>query len=334
MERGVRCSPHADRRWLAIAPVPADRYADWAMRFVTRARLAVMLIVASTACSPEVVTYQLDWEIVFPADAPAVRERTAIVIATISEGQCDGSALYESDLRPDGSTRAPRPPRLPAGRYAFHARARDASCVELAAGCVVVDVPLSNDATLSVPLRAHPVEPPAACVEGCSFGACPAPDASSEPDAGPDRDAAPRDAGALGDATVADAGPGDAGPPPDAGPPCEGCCFTDVDCDGVPCCDGWCGFQRTGSECPYSGWTTCAGGGTCRETVAGEGACVSCESGATCEYEYTGSGGIYLDCETAASCSLDVSPGACCVVYCGAFADCSDVDSACTVIRT
>lgn len=294
------------------------------------ARVSTMAILAACACSSEPVKHELHWEIVFPADEPDLRERTARLIATISAGSCDGPVLYEARLLPDGTTRAPRPRPLPTGHYAFRARAFDSSCVELADGCIQTNVPLANGATLSIGLISHALPGTSNCPEECMLGACPV-------DAGPKM---PMDAGLPDDGGTPDGPTGDAGGPMDAGPPdappdaplCDSCCRADGDCGGSPCCDGYCGARSIVTDCPYPNQRTCTDS-SCMETVDGPGLCVTCTNGSTCDYEYDGSGGVFVDCVDASACALDIMAGGCCVVYCGASTDCTGIDRDCSIIR-
>lgn len=192
---------------------------------------------------------RIGWEIAF-AD-PTLGARAERVEGRILEGGCTSSSVRYAAEAARGET-PPMPPRLEAGRYGFEGRARDASCVEFAIGCVDVEVPAANGTTVVVTLAASTERAlcPAAM---CSSGSCSGLDAGA-PDA-PASDAGPLDA------------PRDDVPGRDAG------CTLDADCgECMTCTLGVCAPSAGGESCG-------AGAGLCRA-----GACCSgCWDGVACE---------------------------------------------------
>ncbi len=141
----------------------------------------------------------LDWSIVFADEA--LRADARLVEAEIRQGGCDGEVVWSATIRPDDLD-GMRPPALEPGTWGFAARARDASCVWIAAGCEPAELG-ADDQPASVRTVLAEATPVAACApESCRAGECGLADAGSN------------------DTGTPDTGTPDAGPP-DAGPSCD-----------------------------------------------------------------------------------------------------------------
>lgn len=109
----------------------------------------------------------LRWELTFPSEE--ARARAQEVNARIVRGGCDGTedAWSQRLTREDASGGMSLGP-LPAGPYGFFAEVLDADCDWFLRGCVEVELPRSEGATVTVPLATlTPTEPAAECVERC-----------------------------------------------------------------------------------------------------------------------------------------------------------------------
>lgn len=146
----------------------------------------------------------LAWELVF--DDPSLSARAAVVRGTVLEGGCGSDSAIFSAAVARGETPS-MPAALAPGRYGFLGVALDASCTEVARGCVDVILPLGEGETLAVTMRATtPV--PACLPTSCVAGFC-------GRDAGVPLDA-PGDAASDAPRDVPRDVPGDLGEPVDA----------------------------------------------------------------------------------------------------------------------
>jgi hypothetical protein len=156
----------------------------------------------------------------------SLRERAALVRAQVRDGDCEGDAVFTTDIVRGAASRA-QPGKLAKGVYGLWAAARDDSCNWYAEGCRLFKVPASG-AELIVVLEAVRPEHDLGCGNGSGSGgdggattgdsSGPAPD--PENDAGGAEDAGSgspaQDAGQL-DAGGPDAGGMDASANGDAG---------------------------------------------------------------------------------------------------------------------
>ncbi|MFO0683174.1 MAG: hypothetical protein U0234_14045 [Sandaracinus sp.] len=256
-----------------------------------RALAALALGVLGASCQPSVG--HLSWEIAF-ADS-ALATRAARVEGRILTGGCTSAEVRYVAEAGRGQT-PPMPPRLEAGRYGLAARAWDASCVEIATGCVDVDVPAANGSTIVVTLAAsteRPVCPAAMCANGvCSV------DAGGVGDAGSTSDANVPDAGPI------DGGGSDAGR--DAATVDAAGCTADAQCGECSrCMTGVCMPLTEGTSCRVTAGTchagACCGGcwdGASCQTGRADAACGA--SGASC----SACSGAAPICETSGSCGV------------------------------
>lgn len=257
-------------------------------------------VLAIDGCQPAVG--RLSWEIVF-AD-PALGMRAARVEGRILTGGCSSTSVRYAAEAGRGET-PPMPPRLEAGRYGLEGRARDASCIEFATGCVDVELPRDDGMTIRVTLAASSER--ALCPGAmCASGACGAADAGPA-DAG---DTGPGDTG-PGDAGPGDAGTRDTGAPDafadDAGS--DAGCSSDAECGECGACTlGACGPALEGTSCR-------AAAGACHAGAC----CTGCWDGTACQ------GG-----DTSAACG--VAGGSC--AACAGAAPICEATSTCGVGRT
>jgi hypothetical protein len=130
--------------------------------------LGLVLGIASvvTGCAPGSRTLQ--WEFTF--DDEVLADRTAVVEGRILSGGCGSSTVvYAGEAGRDDVPAMPS--GLPAGRYGFEGRARDASCTELARGCVDVLLPFAGGERVLVTLFGV-AEVPACSAAQCRGGRC------------------------------------------------------------------------------------------------------------------------------------------------------------------
>jgi hypothetical protein len=261
------------------------------------------LVVAAVSCGPD--DHTLRWTFGFDSDADAAR--AIAVEGRVLAGGCDGTeVLFSSEARM--GTPSTQPPSLPPGRYGFAGRARDGDCTWFAEGCVEVELPTDDGASVDVVLTSGPTEAqcaPDECVDGMctTIDAGPPPDAGG-PDSGPPDDAAPVD----------DAGPVDTGPP-DAGPVDAGCpggCGLCERCVGGACVSSIVRSMAMGSEFACAVLTTgslhCWGRnntGQMGNGMSGPGTDVTAPArvGTDADWSFVGAGENHV-CATKASGSL------------------------------
>lgn len=128
--------------------------------------LALGIVSAVTGCAPGSRTLQ--WEFTF--DDEVLADRTAVVEGRILSGGCGSSTVVYAGEAGRGDVPA-MPSGLPAGRYGFEGRARDASCTEVARGCVDVLLPFADGELVSVTLF-EVGEVPACSAAQCRGGRC------------------------------------------------------------------------------------------------------------------------------------------------------------------
>ena len=215
------------------------------------AALALLAALLLPACDPG--PHSLAWQIRF-AD-PTLAPRARVFQATIYLGGCaSGTAIFDAELLPDGTTTAAQPPDLAPGVHGFGAVARDSTCTDFASGCV--DRTLPSDDAFVVELVESPGGP--ACIASqCGDGRCGRVDAGIVDGGG--LDGAARDAGSV-DAAGLDAGAADAGSGSE-------CASGFGDCDGV-----------ASNGCEVNLLTSKPNCGTCGHHCTG-GALASCCSG-------------------------------------------------------
>jgi alpha-tubulin suppressor-like RCC1 family protein len=117
---------------------------------------------ALAACSQSPRT--LPWGVRLPRDAPG---RAVYVEAEIRRGSCTGEVLYREEVAVSAGAGSGMPGVLPPGTYALKARARDASCIWFASGCLVLVLPFEGEAVVELEVGAEtPQCPLALCAEG------------------------------------------------------------------------------------------------------------------------------------------------------------------------
>ena len=105
-----------------------------------RALAMIALVMSIGGCRE---TRGVRWEVA--TSDPALRARTAIVVAEVSRGSCldEGEPIYREEVA-IGSM-SPAVPTLGGGAHAFRAIARDAACIEIARGCQEIVLPGEPD---------------------------------------------------------------------------------------------------------------------------------------------------------------------------------------------
>jgi hypothetical protein len=89
------------------------------------------------------------------------------VEAEIRRGSCTGEVLYREEVAVSAGAGSGMPGVLPPGTYALKARARDASCIWFASGCLVLVLPFEGEAIVELEVGAEmPQCPLALCAEG------------------------------------------------------------------------------------------------------------------------------------------------------------------------
>jgi len=123
------------------------------------------------ACSTEAEPNRCDFRVGF--DDAALADRTAVAVVEIIEGGCEssGPVLYRAEVSAEEGM-GPPPPTLPAGTYDLRAVARDADCVRFGEGCIDVELPCPEGATVRIPVAA--VGEVVECDPSeCDDGSCP-----------------------------------------------------------------------------------------------------------------------------------------------------------------
>ncbi len=223
------------------------------MERVTQSWRALVLVSVCAAASCSNGSYTVVLRFDAPAD-PSQARRVEVTLVPSCNAQTLGdppvSALHTLELTPDSRGRglgAVKP-----GTYGLYARAFDASCGVVAAGCRMETLEAGGSGDLLVLL--DPASGPRECTAAmCVDGTCIAPDAGGGP-----LEAGPIDGGAM-DAGPTDAGPADGGAG-DAGPcsPGVASCTGDVltrcttgarvrtDCTSM---NAYCGVTGAGPGC-------------------------------------------------------------------------------------
>jgi hypothetical protein len=104
-----------------------------------------VLVLLFMACN---VAPTVSWSARF--DDATLEGRADRVVAVVERGGCGGDPIYEAAS--DGV--APEPPELEEGRYGFRAYALDETCVRFAEVCVERDLPLDDEAPITLVLVA------------------------------------------------------------------------------------------------------------------------------------------------------------------------------------
>lgn len=237
-------------------------------RLTSTAALAVLLC----ACGDDPPPRGLAWEIAF-ADA-ALRTRAAVVEATIRRGGCAGETVFAAEIRSGGGMGDT--PVLPRGAWGFAARARDASCVWFAEGCVRVELP--SDEKVIVEL-APSVESMACAAERCVDGDCRIPSDGGGVDGDVDGGACASTETACDDARDED-------------------CDRRTDCHDTDC--------ASAIACASCSTITCTGCTICRD-----GTCVDAPEGEACAGGICAFGTCCQGCIGSLACEPGTDPAQC-----------------------
>jgi hypothetical protein len=295
----------------------------------------VSIALATAGCQAD--GFGLDWQYRFADDAQ--RSASQYVVAQILEGGC-------SSVRPIFIVGFPRDepspmdaPQLGPGRWGFEVVARNADCTRVARGCVDVDLPDGDRASVVVDLASVTGAVPECPASQCSGGDCMEFDAGLQDTGTPVEDTGTPDT----------MGPDTTVPPSDSGPPGCGTCPTQNSfghCEGTMCVLDSCesGYEDCNGAASDGCEETCPSAPNLapecyREEGCVRGGCVDgysdcdgvtangCETDGRCTCPPTGP--CVFDCANGCSviCDRDctVRCGSCtyCAVTCGADVNCT-----------